>query len=196
MLKENEKILFVDLETGGIDPLTHSILSIGLVVWSDLNIVDSLELCVNDGVLNVTSEALEINKINLETHKKKSLSSKQAIEKVLFFIQQHFEANEKITLAGHNVNFDVNFLRYFFKKNNVDFNAYFSHRFIDTSSILYYLYFSGKLKKKCVSSDEAFQYFRISVSKRHTALDDAKATAELFNKLLVLESLPEHQLMN
>jgi DNA polymerase-3 subunit epsilon len=182
----NDRILFIDTETGGIDPHKHSLLSIGLVVWCDFKIIDSRELLINDGILNVTPKALEINKINLEEHRKNSISPKKAGQEILLFLKKNFEAQQKVTLAGHNVNFDVNFFRVFLAKNNIDFNNYFSHRFVDTSSILYYLYLAGKIKSKAISSQEAFDLFGIQVADRHTAVGDAMATAKLFTALLLL----------
>jgi len=182
----NDRILFIDTETGGIDPHKHSLLSIGLVIWSDFEIVDSLELLINDGMLNVTPKALDVNKIDLEEHKKNSISPKKAAREILIFLKKNFDKNQKITLAGHNVNFDVNFFRVFLSKNNIDFNSYFSHRFVDTSSILYYLYLTGKIKSKAISSQEAFDLFGIHVATRHTAVGDATATANLFTTLLLL----------
>jgi len=109
-----------------------------------------------------------------------------AIEKILLFIGKHFPLHSKITISGHNVHFDVNFLKILFSQNKRDFNKYFSHRIIDTSSILYYLYLDGHMEKRAISSDEAFDFFEINVEGRHTALGDAVATAELFNKMLLL----------
>ena len=184
----NNKILFIDTETGGLNPEEHSLLSIALVVWQDLKILDSIELFINDGVLNVTEQAIEINKIDIEKHKSNSITPADAINKIKEFLQTHFTGldSSKITLAGHNVNYDVNFLRYFLSKNNESFSSYFSHRVIDTSSILYYLFLSGKLEYKALSSNEAFQLFGIKIEHRHTALGDAVATAELFTKLILL----------
>ena len=179
-----DRILFIDTETGGIDPYKNSLLSIGLVVWCDYKIIDSIEVLINDGVLDVTQKALEINKINLEEHKRNSVTPKKAIKEILFFLKKNFEEKQKITLAGHNVNFDVNFFRVFLTKNNIDFHKFFSHRFVDTSSILYYLYLAGKIKNKTISSQEAFDLFGIHISERHTALGDAIATAKLFTRLL------------
>jgi len=181
-----DKILFIDTETGGIDPLESSLLSIGLVVWCENEILDSKELFLNDGRLKVTKEALKVNKINIETHRKKALPSQQVITELIAFLRKHFDFNESITLAGHNVNFDVNFLKFFLERNNQKFSNYFSHRIIDTSSILYYLYLSGKLKHRALSSSDAFSYFRIPVENRHSALGDAVATAKLFTRLIQL----------
>jgi len=181
-----DRLLIIDTETGGLNPNKHSLLSLAIVVWEDKEIIDSQEILINDGKLSVTEEALFINKIDIGKHKESAISSSEAIVKTLLFINKHFPHQRKITIAGHNVHFDVNFLKVFFSKNNKNFSKYFSHRIIDTSSILYYLYLAGHIKHRAISSDEAFDHFKINVEKRHTALGDAIATAKLFNKLLDL----------
>lgn len=181
-----DKLLFIDTETGGLNPNKHSLLSLAMVVWENFEIIDSQEILINDGKFCVTEEALSINKIDIEEHKISAIPSSQAIEKILLFISRHFPQQRNITLAGHNVHFDVNFLRFFFSQNNEYFSNIFSHRIIDTSSILYYLYIAGHLKQRAISSDEAFNLFNIEVEGRHTALGDARATAQLFTKLLYL----------
>ena len=182
--KMPKKVLFIDTETGGRDPGKHSLLSVALVIWEDMKIIDSLEILINDGILSVTKEALEINRIDLEEHKKNAISSLEAIRRIKVFTGKHFAPREKITLAGHNVHFDADFLKLLFSRNNQNFSDLFSHRIIDTSSILHFLFLSGQIKDKAVSSDEAFDLFGIEVEGRHTALGDAIATAKLFSELL------------
>lgn len=179
-----DKILFIDTETGGLDPTLHSLLSIAFVVWQDFKIIDSKEFLINDGILNVTPEALVINGINIDEHKKYSVSPEVTIKGIDSFLSIHFGETEKISLGGHNINFDVNFFKYFLSKNNYPFHNRFSHRIVDTATILYYLYLAGKIKQKAISSTEAFSLFGISVDGRHTALGDSIATAKLFTILL------------
>jgi len=181
-----DRLLFIDTETGGLNPNQHSLLSLAMVIWDDMEIIDSQELLINDGKHSVTEEALSINKIDIEKHMQSAVSSSQVIEQIVAFISRHFPLQRKITIAGHNVQFDVNFLKVLFSENNEDFSKFFSHRIIDTSSILYYLYLAGHLKQRAISSDEAFDLFEIKVERRHTALGDAIATAKLFTKLLSL----------
>ena len=181
-----DRILFIDTETGGLDPLRHSLLSIGLVVWENLEILDEKEILINDGRLIATDEALSINGIDLDDHAKHALDPASAIVELNSFVRLHYNAGELITLAGHNVCFDISFLKHFLHDNNIQFGRLFSHRSIDTSSILYYLYLSGKLKVKAISSSEAFEHFGITVEGRHTALGDARATAQLFSLLINL----------
>jgi DNA polymerase III epsilon subunit-like protein len=179
-----DKILFIDTETGGIDPASHSLLSLALVVWKELEVRASIEILVNDGVLNITEKALEINGIDLAEHKKKAVSPVLALQQFNQFLDIHFSKDEKIILGGHNINFDVNFLNAFLTRNDYNFQQRFSHRFVDTSSILFYLYLTGKIKRKLTASQDAFDYFGITVPGRHTALGDAFATAQLFSKLI------------
>ncbi len=179
-----DKILFIDTETGGIDPANNSLLALALVVWEESKIKGSTEILINDGVLNVTEKALEINGIDLTEHKKKAVTPNLAIEKFDSFLKEHFRDDEKITLGGHNITFDVNFLNIFLTRNSYSFQKRFSHRFVDTATILFYLYLTGKIKKRITSSQDAFDYFGIVVEGRHTALGDVIATAKLFNRLI------------
>jgi DNA polymerase III epsilon subunit-like protein len=181
---KEDKILFIDTETGGIDPAKNSLLSLAMVVWKEAEIKASMEILINDGVLDVTAKALEINGIDLEEHKKKAVTPAVAIQQFDNFLKEHFPEGEKIVLGGHNITFDVNFLNAFLTKNGYSFQQRFSHRYVDTATILFYLYLTGKIKTKIVSSQDAFNSFGITVKGRHTALGDVLATAKLFSILV------------
>jgi DNA polymerase-3 subunit epsilon len=179
-----DKILFIDTETGGLDPSENSLLSIAFVVWQEFEVKATKEILIDDGVLNVTQKALEINGINLTEHRAKALGVREAIKELDEFLLIHFGTEEKITLGGHNINFDVNFLKYFLTANGYNWSKRFTHRYVDTATVLYYLYLSGNLKQKAISSQEAFDLFGIQINGRHTALGDVIATARLFSTLL------------
>ncbi|MBA3649831.1 MAG: 3'-5' exonuclease [Chitinophagales bacterium] len=183
------KLLFIDTETGGLNPQLHALLSVGLVVWEDGIIIDEGEFIIQTGKKSVSQSALDVNHIQIEQHNHKALPSKEAFENLIAFIDRHFPDKKPVTLAGHNINFDLRFLKYFFNQHGRLFRSYISHRVIDTSSVLHFLYIAGILPDKIISSDEAFNHFNITVDNRHTALSDARATAELFSKLV--ETLPK-----
>jgi DNA polymerase-3 subunit epsilon len=178
------KILFIDTETGGINPTETSLLSIGLVAWSNNQIVDTKEIFIKHDIFKFTPQALKINKIDFLSFIENAIDAKQTIKEIQVFCDENFDNQTPITLGGHNTNFDINYLKHFFKKNNADFENLFSHRFIDTSSILKFLYYANKIESDISSSDKAFEYFDILVDNRHSALSDAIATANLFTKLL------------
>jgi DNA polymerase-3 subunit epsilon len=179
-----DKILFIDTETGGVNPQEHSLLSIAMVVWKENTIVDAVEVLINEQWGVSTPEALAINKIKLSEHYKMADLPHIAISKMDVFLNKHYSPNEKITLAGHNINFDINFIMRFLLNHSYNYNDRFSYRSIDTATILYYLYLAGRIKQRTLSSQEAFDLFGIKNIDRHTALGDARATANLFTVLL------------
>ncbi|MEL1239764.1 3'-5' exonuclease [Flavobacterium flavipallidum] len=180
---KTDKILFIDTETGGLDPLNNSLLSVAFAIWDNGKISNAKEFLINDGILNVSPKALEINRIDINKHSQVALKSEDAILEIENYLNENFH-NEKIILCGHNILFDINFFKNFWTKNNRDYNKQFSHRYVDTASILFFLSVSGKIPTNTISSQNAFDYFNINVSKRHSALGDVLATAELFNHLI------------
>lgn len=184
-----DKILFIDTETGGLDPLKHSLLSVAFTIWDNGKISNEKEFLINDGVLNVTPKAMEINGIDIIEHSRISLKSNIAVREIEDYLNKNFNIDEKIILCGHNILFDINFFKRFWSKNGCDYNKRFSHRYVDTASILFYLSIIEKVPRNLTSSQNAFDYFGIKVSKRHSALGDVLATAELFNKLVNLQSI-------
>ena len=71
------KLIFLDTETGGVDPRANSLLSIGLVIWENKKIITEKEFLVKEKNYNVTAQAMEINKINLDELKKKGLEKSE-----------------------------------------------------------------------------------------------------------------------
>ena len=138
------RLLFIDTETGGIDPQKHALLSIGLVVWDNGAIIASKEIFIKQGNKSITQRALNINKIDCAQHNQQAVTQITAIKNILDFIKVYF-GKEKATCAGHNVSFDICFVKQMFKNNRRSFDNYISHRLIDTSSILSFLYLSGKM---------------------------------------------------
>lgn len=180
------RILFIDTETGGLNPNEHSLLSIGLAVWENSKILDTKEFYIRHETFNITAKAITVNKINLVEFYNTAKEPELVLTELATFLNLNFQQSLPITIGGHNTNFDINFIKVFFEKYNVDFNKYFSHRFIDTASILKYLYYSNIIYEDLSSSDKAFKHFNIEVNKRHSALGDAIGTAELFSKLIDL----------
>ena len=84
------------------------------------------------------------------------------------------------------MNFDINFLKQLFERNEFNFGDYFSYRVLDTASILKYLFYKGVVNEEISSLDKAIGYFDITIDNRHSALSDATVTAKLFSKLLEL----------
>lgn len=189
------KLLVIDTETGGLDALRHSILSLGAVVWCDGALVDSFEVLVAEPSIVADEQALQINRIDLSLHREQGLPPGDAMKQFLLFLEKHFpdpRSGDKIPLAGHNVNFDVAFLRRLCRLAEFSYDDVFSHRVLDTAGVIRFLILAGRLPLTTAGSTAAFEYFGIAVDplKRHTALADAVATALLLNKLIDIVKSP------
>ena len=184
------KLLVVDTETGGVDPDRHSILSVAAVVWEDGALGAEIEILIAEPDLTVTARALEINRIDIVAHSRRAVPPAEAMAQLQAFVDEQFDSErnkgERAVLVGHNIGFDVGFLKRLCRMAHDDFGALFSHRVLDTASILRFLSLAGRLPESAAASTNAFAAFNISVkdSERHTALGDARATALLLTALV------------
>lgn len=179
------KILFIDTETGGLDPEKHSLLTVAFATYQDGEIKEAAEWSVKHKDYIVNATALKINNIDLVEHDSKAKEKEFVVREMIEFIKEAF-GEEKPVIAGHNINFDINFLSKLFKECREFWSKYASHRTLDTCGIIRFLYHSGKITEDVAASDKAFKYFGIEVLERHTAYGDVCATIELYNLLLEL----------
>lgn len=173
MRKHN--LAFIDIETTGLNVLKHEIIEIGCIITdSNLKIIEEFNLKIKPkNIKNADEIALKINHYN-KNDWKEAYKLKDALK--IF--------SEKIKdciMVGQNVAFDSSFIEYAFQKNNIK-NTLHYHR-LDTISIAWakfhndenFLHFS--LREMC-------KYFNIENENPHSALSDAKATCELYKKLM------------
>lgn len=185
--KTENNYIFIDTETGGVDPNKHSLLSIGICVWNmEDGIVDKKEIYVKSSNYIVTKHAKTMNKFIEEEHNLNAIEQKLVIKELIAFCRKYIPEPYAIPIIGHNIQFDVSFLKVLFKSNNKSFNQYFSHRYIDTYSVFKTYVLAGIIKEEIDSSSDAFSYFGIKVKGRHSALGDCVATVELYEKLIEL----------
>ena len=180
------QLLFIDTETGGLDPEKHSLLTVGFVVWdSILGECYSAEYRLKSENYCITKTAQKINKLT-DSDFADAIIPKDLIKKFEEIKEIYFAKYTAIPLAGHNIQFDVQFIKKMFKDNHRSFDNIFLHRMIDTYSILKFLQDAGIITDKIDSSAQAFKFFEINVEGRHTALGDAKATMQLYEKMIQL----------
>jgi DNA polymerase III epsilon subunit-like protein len=184
-----QSMLFLDTETGGLDPRSHSLLSLGLVVGEGPRVANSLEILVRHEPYVVSAGGLKVNRIDLVRHSEAALDPPMALAVLDVFLDQHFPHRcQQIILAGHNVGFDQAFLGSFLAAQGRTLEPRFSHRVVDTHSLAAGLRDAGRLDLANLSSSALFAHFGIEVpdAQRHTALGDALATFELYWKLVEL----------
>ena len=188
---ELNTMIVVDVETTGIDPKKHAILSIGAVefenpenqFYGECRIWEGAEIMEAEGDLK---SALEINGFTREEIRDpKKNSQKQLMKKFLKYIQSCKEH----TFAGENPSFDRDFLAATGKREKLPWTLV--HRTIDVHT-LGYIYF---LKKNCtppqknkrtdLKLDNILTLVGLSEEpKPHHALTGAKMEAEAISRLL------------
>ncbi len=176
------RLLVTDSETGGLNPETDALLSVALIDWRDGEILRSSEILIDASGLRCTEQAMAVNGIDLDAHHAYSVSRTEAA----LAIQEFCRPMGRVWVAGHNVQFDISFIRRLFTPEAL--RATFSHRVIDTMQILAFLGHSELIPEGIGKLGQAIAHFgiKVPVGKRHTALADAIATAELYRYLLMV----------
>ena len=162
------KFVAIDLETTGLDPSKDKIIEISAVKFNNGEVVDSLTFLVNPAI-KLKPKIIQITGIN-----DSMLVSKPSFDD----IKDHFLMFiENLPIVGHNVMFDLNFL----KKNIHDYEKYFKGRMIcDTyylSKIFYYDYSSFSLTSLCKTVG-------IEINNAHRAEDDARNSGFLLINII------------
>ncbi len=201
------RILFLDTETGLIDPLPGSVLELAFVVY-DPGITEeepqTFHARLKWPVYQVSAKALEINRINLVDHDKWGVTPVQFCKDLHKWVCEHVINVEqpKITLGGHNTHFDMRQLM-FILNYAVDLECFeardlrkvFLHRMVDTYPIAHALHESGKLKIEemgyngsidlpCLT--KALDITLEGTEVHHTAMGDILATIQVYKKLVDL----------
>ncbi len=185
-------MIVVDVETTGLNPKKHSIVSIGAVEFDDPENSFYVACRVFDGA-DVSDEALAINGFSRESlanPRKPTLES--AVKSLL-----EWSANCNYrTIAGENPTFDRDFLRASAERYNLPWTL--GRRTVDLHSVSYAKHLElGKHNKLPLKdgvselrADATYSFVGIPEEpKPHHALNGAKWEAEAFSRLLYGKSL-------
>lgn len=173
-------ICFIDFETTGIDVFRDEPIDFGAVLV-DFNLTIknefSSKILINKSVY-LTKRAFNIHNISNEDLEK-SPHQKEVINN--FFNQ----FGTDFRLAGWNTSFDVSFLRKICHKNGmmVKYNK-INHRHIDTQSLGFLAVELGLVEHGKNSLNDWVSYFGFTRSDRHSAVEDAKLTLQVYKELL------------
>jgi len=173
MRKHN--LAFIDIETTGLNMIEHEIIEIGgVIVDQKLNILEEFELKIKpEHIENADKTALKINHYNKKDWE------------VGYTLKDAFEIfSEKVKdciMVGQNVAFDSSFIEYSLAKLKSP-NTMHYHK-LDTISVAW-----AKLHREPdldhFSLREMCKKFGIENKNPHSALSDARATFELYKKLI------------
>ena len=186
------KIIFIDTETGGVNPEKAALIQLSGIIRIDKKDVEKFNFYIKPFENSeVTEKALEVQGITLEELKTdKYVEEKEVYKQFINLLDKYidkYDRTDKFIVAGYNVRFDVDILKAFFQRHGNNFlfsyldssmlDPLYSIRLLQIAGILPVLE-NNKLETWC-------KHFEIEL-KAHDSLEDIEATKKLIGKLISL----------
>lgn len=173
-------IIYLDFETSGLDPKRHAVLQAAWIVERNGEVLQERVFDVQpDKNDDLCMAALEINNFTLDRCK-----AGKYMSNVLSVFKQDCLQAAAPRLCGHNIQFDLSFLREAADRAHENLFLYLdTKKYLDTAAIARYLDYMGELSLDRYNLDACCTHFGIVNDKAHDALGDIRATRRLFHIL-------------
>lgn len=186
------KIIFIDTETGGVNPEKAALIQLSGIIRIDKKDVEKFNFYIKPFENSeVNKKALEVQGRTLEELKTdKYVEEKEVYKQFIKLLDKYidkYDRTDKFIVAGYNVRFDVDILKAFFQRHGNNFlfsyldssmlDPLYSIRLLQIAEILPVLE-NNKLEIWC-------KHFGIEL-KAHDSLEDIEATKKLIGKLISL----------
>ena len=181
----NNNILWLDTETTGIDPNKNFLIQLSYISTLNNNIKFDNDLYMRPQYIDkfeIEQSALDKNKITVEQIKNFELEEKQ----IKIFLNDLTSSGNKYYLAGYNVNFDIEFLKAIFTRQNLNLHYYFNYLYLDVMQLIINLKLAGKINPENCKLQTVLQYFNLieDISVLHNAKQDIVCTKMLYDFLI------------
>lgn len=186
-------ILWSDCETTGLNKNKHGIIQIGCIVDMNGEVIDTFNQYMKPFKGDkINKDAMIKNNTTIDDlkHDPKFVDPIDAFENFIKFLEKHvnrYDKNDKFILAGKNLQFDIKFLRRFFEKCSEDvfYGSWFMYPYIDIEhTIAELIRISDDIKFPNFKLETLCDIFEIDIENTHNALDDIKATMDIYYKLV------------
>lgn len=178
--------IVVDIETAGFNATTDAFLEICIIFLNIDNLgnffqYDNMHFHIKpfDGA-NIDKSAIAFNGIDIDNPFRMAVTERQALNEISVKITQELKKLHctKAILVGHNAFFDLSFLNAATARVKIK-NPFHKFSTIDTVTLSALCYGETVLAKAINKAQITWD-----VKKAHSAIYDAKKTAELFCKIL------------
>jgi len=179
------KIIYVDTETTGISTRSNALIQVAGTISADGKTEDfNFTMKPWEGAV-IDPGAMKVNGItNFE-----SLPTEDVVFKeFLALLGRHvnrYDHNDKFQIIGYNIEFDVDFLRAWFKRNQDDFfSSWFWNPSLDVMTLAAWHLIGARPDLKNFKLGTVYEYFfGKPMIDAHDAFGDITATREILNEI-------------
>lgn len=189
-----QRLVFFDLETGGLDPQRHPVTQFAAIAVDDqFNELGSIELKIDFDPKTADPEALKLNGYDAEIWRTTAIRADAALGKIADFLKRHATVEKTsqrsgrpyrvARLAGHNAaEFDARFLQALFKREGQFLPA--EYRALDTVQLAAWYYLHRPDAPENLKLETLVGHLGIQRDgDAHEALSDVRACVEVARRL-------------
>jgi DNA polymerase III epsilon subunit-like protein len=188
------KLLFVDLETGGLDPKKHPITQIAAIaVNEELEAIEAFEVKVRFDERKANADSLRKNHYHPGVWAREGMAASVAAKGFADFLRRHAsvpmlsakgESYHVAQLVAHNAAFDGPFLFEWYEKQDLYLPA--KRLLLCTMQLaMWQFWTTGSISPASFKLQDLCQHFGVPfhAAKAHDALGDVTATLQLFRAM-------------
>lgn len=187
------RLVFFDLETGGLDCKVHPIIQIAAIAVDDsLDVIEEIEIKLQFDEASATKEALEV--VGYSSHNwSNAIPPAAACTRFANFLKRYTDIRmvsqrtgnpyKVAQLVGHNAaSFDGPFIHHLFQAHNVFMPA--SYRILDTLQRAMWHFHERGIEVENFRLETLCNHFGVDIEGAHDALVDVRATVGLYRALV------------
>jgi DNA polymerase III subunit epsilon len=177
------KVLWLDLETSGLDPVKNGIIQFAALIEIDGEIKEAVDLRMDPCGKEITPEALEVQKTNLEEIKayRPALEVRLDIKATLARHVDPYNKADKFIVGGFNVQFDIGFIEQLWKEAGDPYlRSFIGPLVVDPFRVQGFMEWAGACPIPTRRNLETLcNAWGVELGNAHNALADITATREL-----------------
>ena len=183
----DKKVLYFDVETTGRNWHKNDIIQLGLIIEINGKVVDERNLTAQpvdwDAIEEEALEVTGMTREKLATFPEPHKMYMELIEVLGKYVDK-YDKTDKYYPAGYNVEFDLNFLQSFFRKNNdVYLGSWINWKKLDPLPLLFFMEYRGEIELENYKLGTVAEHFGIELD-AHDAFSDIRATRQIMHELI------------
>ena len=181
------KLLFLDTETTGLDPVKNGIHQVSGIIEIDGVVKDEFDFKFKpiEKIEMVNADSLKVSGLTIEDLRARTMTSAEAYKQLLSIFQKHvdrYNKADKFHMVGQNTKFDYDFIMEWFRKHGNQYGyAYIFYHLIDIISTTAIFKCAGKISVQDMKLATVASFFGIPLV-AHDAAQDIRVTREIFKR--------------